>query len=148
MLEAAAKETIDRTSSIPESPKHPTIRLSKDPRMGFVDGHNVNYKQRDQYVCDEVNVRTGENTTGTLTMIQGQKGPKNKYKRVLPRFSVCLLETYIKIYECCLIFFCGRFGMMVLKAQLIMFGLCLFSLYWTCMNQEDARSTIIHNELL
>ncbi len=107
MLEAAAKgtQTIDRALTIPESRKHPTILLSKDPRMGFVDGHNVNDKQRDQYVCDEVNVRTGENTTGTLTMIQGQKGSKNKFRRVLPRFSVCLLETYIKIYECCLIFF-------------------------------------------
>ncbi len=106
-MEAAPKEiqTIDRALSMPESPKHLTIPLSKDPRMGFVVGHNVNDKQRDQYVCDEVNVRTGQNTTGTLSMIQGQKGPKNKFQCVLPRFSVRLLETYIKIYECCLMFF-------------------------------------------
>jgi hypothetical protein len=69
-----------------EPPTHP-IPLCQDPRMGFIDGYNVNNKQRDQYICDEVNVDSGE-TTGTLSMLQGEKNSANKYKRILPRFKV------------------------------------------------------------
>jgi hypothetical protein len=80
-------QRIDDVLSTSEPLKYPIIRLSKDPKMGFIPGHNVNEKQRDQYICDQVNVDTGA-TTGTLSMLQGEKDSSNKYKSILPRFKV------------------------------------------------------------
>lgn len=73
--------------SIPQSSQYLTICLPKNPKMGFPHGHNVNYEQRDQYICDKVNVDTRE-ITGTLIMLQGEKDSTNKYRRVLPQFKV------------------------------------------------------------
>lgn len=61
--------------------------LYKDPKMGFIDGCNVNKEQRDQYPCDAINVDTGE-ITGKLSMLQGEKNSSNVTKSVLPRFRV------------------------------------------------------------
>ena len=79
--------------SIQEPLECPSIHLSENPKMGFIKGHNVNKTQRDQYVCDQVNVDTGK-TTGTLSMIQGEKS-SNNFKSILPRFSVCALTVYM-----------------------------------------------------
>jgi hypothetical protein len=76
----------DDVETILEPPKD-SITLHQNPKMGFVDGHNVNYEQRDQYICDQVNVRR-QVTTGKLAMLQGEKNSTNKYKSVLPRFRV------------------------------------------------------------
>ena len=80
---------IDPNVLIFEAPKEP-IRLSANPKMGFVQGFNVNYEQRDQYKCDAINVDTGEKTN-SLTMIQGEKISGNKHRSLLPRFTVSIL---------------------------------------------------------
>ena len=99
MLEAVSNQneqttTIAHAMSTEESPKYPTIHLSEDPKMGFVDGYNINDTHRDQYICDQVNVDTGT-ITGTLSMIQAKKDSTNKFKSVLPRFIVCLSRIYM-----------------------------------------------------
>ena len=66
--------------------------------MGFIDGFNVNHRQREQYVCDRFNVRTGK-TTGKLSMLQGQKNKANKYGCALPRFQVGVLKNDLT-YAC------------------------------------------------
>jgi hypothetical protein len=60
--------------------------------MGFVNHHNVHDTQRDQYICDAVNINTGK-VTGKLTMIQGQKNEANKHKSILPQFRVSILRN-------------------------------------------------------
>ena len=80
---------IDPNVLIFEAPKEP-IRLSANPKMGFVQGFNVNYEQRDQYKCDAVNVNTGKRTN-SLTMIQGEKISGNKHISLPPRFTVSIL---------------------------------------------------------
>jgi hypothetical protein len=62
--------------------------------MKFVDGYNVNDKQRDQYKCDQMNLYTGV-INGALSMVQGQKNETNKYKSVLPRFTVSVFKTVV-----------------------------------------------------
>jgi len=78
-------QRVDHAGSNLESLERSTIRLSKHPKMGFIDGHNVNRVQGDRYLSDCYNVRK-EKMKGKLSMTQGQKGDTNQ--SVLPRFKV------------------------------------------------------------
>lgn len=81
-------EQIDHDAPGFQAPEE-LIRLSGDPKMGFVKDCNVNYEQRDQYKSDAVNVDTGE-MTNSLTMIQGEKSAGSKFTSRLPRFRVSI----------------------------------------------------------
>ncbi|CAF4356143.1 unnamed protein product [Rotaria sp. Silwood2] len=77
---------IDQSISISKPQTCSIIRLSNDPKIGFIPDYNVNSEQRDQYPCDQINVSTGH-IVGTLSMIQAPKNSANTYKSVLPRFK-------------------------------------------------------------
>ncbi|CAF2773324.1 unnamed protein product [Rotaria sp. Silwood2] len=78
---------IDQSISISKPQTCSIIRLSNDPKIGFIPDYNVNSEQRDQYPCDQINVSTGH-IVGTLSMIQAPKNSANTYKSVLPRFKL------------------------------------------------------------
>lgn len=75
-----------------EIPTYPTIRLSDNKCMNFVSGCNVNSQQRDQYISDERNLKTGVIKRG-LVRIQGEKDSARWNKSILPRFKVCVLKN-------------------------------------------------------
>ncbi|CAF1097336.1 unnamed protein product [Adineta steineri] len=83
------QQAIDHVLSIQRPPEHPTIRLSNDPNMGFIEDLNVAEEQRDQYRSDLISVRTGKKR-GPGIMIQAPKKPENKQNSIPPRFIIRL----------------------------------------------------------
>ncbi|CAF3102587.1 unnamed protein product [Rotaria sp. Silwood2] len=82
----------DQFVSSSKSQIHCTIPLSNDSKMAFVDGLNVNYEQRDQYISDVINVDTGK-IVGKPSRIQAPKTSKRKYGSRLPRFQIGIDEV-------------------------------------------------------